>query len=111
MSIGNLNKIIEIYNLSKEEDGRGGIKRSYTDKVGEFWASIHPLNGKERVYLNTQFKDVDTKIYMRANREVSNNSIVKWNDKVFSVKAVIEPAYRRDKMVLICSESKELGVQ
>lgn len=83
-----LNKRVTIQNRSLSADGQGGFTELWAN-ASTVWCSIEPMKGYERFQAAQSATPVTHKIVMRYNRTVSTTSRLKFGDRYFEVKEVL----------------------
>lgn len=83
-----LKKRVTVQNVTRTPDGQGGFTETWTD-AADVWCSIEPLKAWERYQAAQLQAPVTHKIVMRYNRSVTAQSRLKYGDRVFTVKEVI----------------------
>ena len=81
-------KRVTIQNVSRVSDGQGGYTETWVDG-STVYASIEPVKSYERYQAQQLAVPVSHKIVMRYNASVDETSRLKYGDRVFDVKEVI----------------------
>jgi len=64
MQIGRMRNLVEVWKYIEVQDSYGQPKRTY-EKLGDVWAEIRPLLGRETFYEKMEVTDQTHKILMR----------------------------------------------
>jgi SPP1 family predicted phage head-tail adaptor len=86
--VAKLNKRVTIQNVSRVSDGQGGFTETWTDSA-TVWAGIEPVKSYERFQAMQQAVPVSHKITMRYNAVVDETSRMRYGNRLFEVKEVI----------------------
>ena len=86
--VTSLKKRVTVQNVTRTADGQGGFTETWTDHA-DVWCSIEPVKAWERYQAAQLQAPVTHKIVMRYNRGVTPASRLKFGDRIFNVKEVI----------------------
>lgn len=87
MTIGELNRRIEVLELREERDAFGGVNGDWVT-VGRVWAKIAPKSGREN-FVNQQEQGIqETEITMRFYPAMSLKHRIRYGEKLYGVTAV-----------------------
>jgi SPP1 family predicted phage head-tail adaptor len=103
MKIGPLRHKITIQQKVPSRDSYGAEVITWDDFL-EAWASIEPLSGREYFLAQQMQAAVDHKITMRYQAGILPEMRVKWNDRIFDIKAILNTEERNIEVVLMCKE-------
>jgi SPP1 family predicted phage head-tail adaptor len=86
--VATLKRRVTIQNSSRVGDGQGGFDETWADGA-TVWASIEPMKGYEKFQAMQMQTPVSHKILMRYRGDVTSASRLKYGERIFWVKEVI----------------------
>ncbi len=84
-------------------DGGGGASVTWTD-VAVVWAEIAPLRGTERLRAGQLEAALTHRVTIRYRAGVTPEMRVAFGNRLFNIRAVIDPGERRRRLDLLCEE-------
>lgn len=103
MSAGELRHRVTVQSPTKIADEAGGVNTSWAD-LATVWAAIEPLTGRERFHAQRQDMSVSHRLTMRFVAAVTADHRVKFGNRLFNIRSVINPGERNRWLVLDCEE-------
>lgn len=103
MNAGELRHKITIQKLENSQDSFGQPVENWPDVV-TVWASVNPIVGKEFFAAETVNSEVTHRIRMRYKSGITPSMRVKFKDRFFSIKSVINYQERNIELQLMCRE-------
>lgn len=103
--IGLLSNRITLKKFDKIPNGRGGTI-SREREIGERWAAVLPMTYSEQARYKQDDKQIDTRILMRHDPELSTDCIVYFKDRRFIVEQVIDRLRHSEYTELIARGEK-----
>jgi SPP1 family predicted phage head-tail adaptor len=101
---GALRHRVTIQSVTRVPNGSGGYTTTWAP-VGEVWAAVEPLEGRERIQAMQTDADVSHKVTMRYRAGVTAAMRVLHEGRVLDVVAPpIDHEERHQSMVLLCRE-------
>lgn len=73
-------------------------------EVARAWASVEPLSGREYFQAQQMQASVDYRITMNYQPGIVPTMRVKWNDRGFNIRSVINTEERNIELILMCQE-------
>lgn len=103
--IGRLRHRIEIQAATKTPDRAGGsTERWETIEDGNVWARVEPLEGRERFDMLKLESVLTHRVTVRYRTGVNAAMRVKFGARTLSVRAVVNPDERNERLDLLCQE-------
>jgi SPP1 family predicted phage head-tail adaptor len=97
--VATFRKQVTIQNVAQVSDGQGGFTETWNDG-STVWASIEPLKGYEKVQAMQMQSPQTHKVTMRYTAEVTAASRIRYGDRIFWVKEVLDPEERQRFLIL-----------
>lgn len=104
MSVGGMRFKVELQKRTDTDDGFGGCTTTWST-VESVWADIAPINNFEK-YKGMQIQSgVTHDISIRYRSDVGLDWRLKFSDKIFGIKKVINPDLRKRYLQILAEES------
>lgn len=103
MTIGQLRHQVTIQRQVRTEDGAGGGEISWSD-VGTVWAEIKPARASEKFFAQKLEQNVTHTVKLRDRFELESDQRLKFGDRVFHIRGVLNPDERNRWTILNCEE-------
>jgi SPP1 family predicted phage head-tail adaptor len=107
MNPGDLRHRITLQQKTKIPDGQGGYTESWADFV-TVWAAIETPTGqwnwKREAEAGQLQSDLEYRIRIRFQSNVTPEFRVKYGSRIFSIKSVVDVNERHQELILFCSE-------
>ena len=97
---------IEILEKSVTQNATGEEMITWTG-VGDFWASVEPIRGREFVEMKQAQAEISTRIRMRFTDGITPTMRVRYDGRDFEIQAVIHVEEKQRELQLMCSERVE----
>ena len=94
---------IELQQPTESSDGEGGSHKGWVT-VETTWASIDPINAKQRTYYNSLSTEVSHYVKIRGNVRCLDTYQVKFGERILEILTVEDIQERDILKVLICKE-------
>jgi SPP1 family predicted phage head-tail adaptor len=108
---GRLRQLIEIVDPGTSRDSFGGFDASGGTSLGQVWASIEALSGRDAIAAQA-FSSIGTHVVtIRWMNGVSANQVVKFGTRRFQIQAVLNPDERTKVLKLLCVEVNDSAQQ
>ncbi|WP_069649642.1 phage head closure protein [Caloranaerobacter ferrireducens] len=101
MNVGLLRDRVTIQNYVRIPDGYGGYTETWQD-VATVWANIKPLRGREFFQAQQIQSEVTHKITIRYTDAVNITSRIKYKNKTFEIKSIIDIDNRHRFLEIMC---------
>lgn len=105
MRIGDLNKLISIIGTTRASDGMGGFTLTDSTIASSIWAAIWPLSASETVKSMQQTMEISHRIRIRYRSVFRPDWRIKFGERYFDVKSIINPNERGEWLDLMCKEA------
>jgi SPP1 family predicted phage head-tail adaptor len=103
MRAGNLNKYVTIQYPTKASDSIGGMTTSWSD-LGSVWAAVWPVSSKEYSLHQQETMEVTHRIRIRYRNEVRASYRIKFGNKYYQIKSIVNPGTENRWLDLLCKE-------
>lgn len=103
MFSGHLDKRVDVTTVQKVFDGRGGYT-NVEKPLGSFWAALLPMSSFEQAQYMQMNTNVNIKVYMRYNPLFVKGMKIKFRNKTYEVRGIVNPAFEDEFMELVVSE-------
>lgn len=103
MRAGALNKRITLQNETKVSDSMGGFNTTWTD-VATIWAGIWALSASEALQSMQTTMRVTHRIRMRYRRNVEPSSRIKFGNRYFNIRGILNPNEANETLDLMAEE-------
>lgn len=105
MRVGKLRHRINIYNFNeiKNEYGEAKLKETLVTTV---WGMIDAIKGDEKYINNKEVSNITHNVEIRYLSNLDESYFVKFKDRVFDIKSVINPYEKNERLILLCVERK-----
>jgi len=105
MKAWKLTKSIVLQRQVTTQDGVGQVTNSWED-IAPAWASIEPIRGQRYFTASGEKANITHEIGMRAKKDVTlgPRDRVKYGDRYFSIRSVINVEERGKEWLLMCIE-------
>ena len=103
MTIGELNRRIEILEYVKERDSYGGIDREW-QVLTKVWAKIVPVSGTEYFRSQQVNAETTTRVTVRFNAVINVTHRIRYDGKLFEVIGVTDDETSHRWTVINCKE-------
>jgi SPP1 family predicted phage head-tail adaptor len=108
---GALRQLIEIVEPGTSRDSFGGFDAAGGASLGQVWASIEALSGRDAVAAQA-FSSIGTHlITIRWMAGVAAKQVVKFGSRTFQIQAVLNPNERTKVLKLLCTEVNDSAQQ
>lgn len=108
MRIGDLRDRVTIQNFIRTPDEYGGYTETWQD-IATVWANIKPLRGREFFQAQQIQSEVTHKITIRYTDIVKPTSRIKYNNRIFEIKSIIDVDNRHRFLEIMCIGSGQDG--
>lgn len=105
MRAGELRERIEIQAATRTDEPGGG----WTDTlatVAEVWAKVEPLQGDEQLQAMQVGLSAPHRFTIRYRSGVSAANVLRWRDRRFDVRSVVDTDARRRELVILADEAR-----
>lgn len=102
--IDKLNKKIEIQYKTKQNDGFGGFSEEW-QKLKDTWAEIVPIKNVNQLEAEKISEKVTHIITIRYFSTFSTLYRIKYNNRIFVIKGVLNPKEKNDILEIVVEES------
>ena len=105
MRAGTLRTRVEVQRIAEERDKQGGIVSSWTT-IGQRWASVVPLSGREYWSAQQVQSDVTHGVTMRYLEGLTSKHRLRLlhSQRVLNIQSVLDVDERHREMQLMCVE-------
>ncbi|HEY8390109.1 MAG TPA: phage head closure protein [Clostridia bacterium] len=110
MTIGELNRRVDVLELFEERDDFGGVTSNWLT-IAQVWAKIEPISGTEFFKAEQISAETTTKITIRYYKTLNVMHRIRYKDKIYEIKCIsdLETAHRWT--VINCKELVDYGLQ
>lgn len=103
MTIGGLNRRVEILQFVEERDGFGGVDGRW-EIVGRVWARIEPVSGTEFFSAQQINAETVTRVTIRFYAGLTVMHRIRYGDKLFEITGITDTATAHRWTVINCKE-------
>lgn len=103
MNIGRMNKRITFEKITESEDELGQMCQRY-EAVRTVWATITPTRGGEYYEAQKLREELTFKIYVRYLPGITADMRIRYKEKHFGIKSVIDIGYEHRTLEIMCTE-------
>ena len=105
MEAGKLRHFVQLQRVTVKADSRGDQVKDW-ETIADAWASIEPLSGREFLQASQVMSDVTARIKIRGRPDVSltPKDRVKFGERLFDIRHVIDWGGRGVETQLMCTE-------
>ena len=105
MEAGKLRHYVQLQRVTVKADSRGDQVKDW-ETIANAWASIEPLSGREFLQASQVMSDVTARIKIRGRPDVSltPKDRVKFGERLFDIRHVIDWGGRGVETQLMCTE-------
>jgi SPP1 family predicted phage head-tail adaptor len=103
MQAGNLRHRVELQRVAVALDSHGDSVETWST-LATVWASIEPLSGREFLQASSTTSDVTVRIKIRGGVALTPKDRVKYGDRLFDIRHVIDWGGRGVETQLMCTE-------
>lgn len=103
ISIGKLNKRIELLRLSDKEDEMGQTVKFFK-KIKTVWASFNPIRGSEFYEVQKIQSRVSHKCYIRYLDGIDTNCYIRFAGKDYAINSVVDVDFEHKLLEIYCYE-------
>uniref|UniRef100_A0A6M3JYF5 Putative head-tail joining protein n=1 Tax=viral metagenome TaxID=1070528 RepID=A0A6M3JYF5_9ZZZZ len=111
MSIGSLNKLIDIQSKTRVADGLGGFTETYSTRYSNIYASISQISAqewlssaKEKMESNQMSMSLIHRIKIRYRGGIKPDWRIKYGNRYFSIASIVNPDEANEELILLCKE-------
>lgn len=105
MTIGELNKRVDIQAQTKVSDGMGGWTVSYTTIASSVAAAIWPVSANDQIQANATAMVITTKIRIRYRSVIKSAWRIKYGNRYYSIISIIDQNEKHEFLDLLCREA------
>lgn len=98
--IGELDQRISFTRKVLAPDGMGGVLEAPREIIGECWALMKPLSGKERAAFGSVEASALYRCVIRRRADIREDDTVEWEGVSFNVRAILDYGPREPFMEL-----------
>lgn len=105
MRIGNLRNRVELQKFTRAPNGMGGFTNTYSTHE-TIWAAIWPLSANERIQADQNNMLITHRIRLRFRYLLNPQWRIKYGDKYYSIRSIINKDTKNKILDLLCEETK-----
>lgn len=106
MTIGELNKRVDIQAQTRVSDGMGGFTTSWTTLASSVAAAIWPVSANDQIQAAQNMGIITTKIRIRYRSVMKSSWRIKYGNRYFAIAAPpIDLNERHEWLDLLCKEA------
>lgn len=105
MEAGRLRHRVKLQRYDRVSDGMGGYEEQWVD-VATVWASVEPLQGRERFEAQQVQATTSHRVRMRYRSDVKPEMRVLFGSRILHIQAVVDPQERHRELQLLCEEEQ-----
>lgn len=103
MDIGRMDKRVTFFRREEVADGLGQCRQGMTE-VCTVWAAIAPVRGGEYYEAQKLREELTWKIYVRFLPGITADMAIRYKDRMFQIKSVIDVNFRQRTLEIMCTE-------
>jgi SPP1 family predicted phage head-tail adaptor len=103
--IGRLKHLLTIETREETDDGSGGVIVAWAP-IGQAWARMEPLSGREVVSTDREGSQQRCRVTLRYRNDISPAHRFAFGSRHFDIETIVDPNGRRRFLVCDCSEEE-----
>ena len=104
MRAGELNKLIDIQQVSHVSDNMGGTTDTWSAYASSIWAAIWPISAKEQVMSAREEMEITHRVKIRYLSGLTAKMRIKYGTRYFDITSIINTEERGKEMILLARE-------
>lgn len=105
MTIGELNKRVDIQAQTKVSDSMGGFTTTWTTLASSVAAAVWPVSANDVVQANAITMVITTRIRIRYRSVMKSAWRIKYGNRYFSIVSIIDQNEKHEFLDLLCKEA------